>query len=456
MISKKVAAFGLLSLACSWHAFAAVSAQEASALGGELTGFGAIKAGNADGSIPPYTGGLTQVPAGMDVREGKWVDPYAGEKPLYRINSENMAKYADKLSDGVKQLMLDNKDYYLDVYPSHRSLAFPEDFLKATARNATSCHTTKDGLAVEVGCRGGLPFPIPKTGNEVMWNKMLAYWGNQSWESNKVSYWMLNQDGKPVLTNLMRPFTEKPYYQIQLSDRPENLYQRVIGYTEGPSRKAGEINGTNQFLDPLVDPRKAWQYTTGQRRVKLAPEFSYDTPMAVLGGAMFYDELFMFDGTMDRFDFKLLGKKEMYINANNFNVSFNCKVDKLFVNRHVNPECERWELRRVWVVEATLKPGMRHANSKRMYYFDEDGYVAGLMDGWDQAGKLSRTGINYQLSAPDVKAQMGGTFVVYNLNRGMVAFQSDLSTDPNSIMRYITPPRESELSPEFVSSGGLR
>ncbi|HGJ8973777.1 TPA: DUF1329 domain-containing protein [Pseudomonas aeruginosa] len=456
MINRKVFAVGLLSLACSIPAFAAVSADEAAKLGGELTEFGSVKAGSADGSIPAYTGGETKIPAGLDTRAGKWVDLYAGEKPLYRITADNVEKYGDKVSDGIKQLLKDNKDYYLDVYPTHRSVVYPDSFLQATKRNATTCHTTENGLAVEANCRGGLPFPIPKTGNEVMWNKLLSYWGDQAWLSEKTSYWMLNQDGKPVLTNLMRPYTEKPYYQTQLSDRPEKLWSRLIGFTEGPSRKAGEINGTNQFIDPLADPRKAWQYTTGQRRVKLAPEFSYDTPMAVLGGAMFYDELFMFDGTMDRFDFKLVGKKEMLINANNYNVAFNCKVDRLFVGHHVNPECERWELRRVWVVEATLKPGMRHANSKRRYYFDEDSYIGGLMDGWDQAGKLTRTGINYYVVSPDVKAQGGGTFVVYNFNRGMLAFQSDLSTDPKASMKYVDPLRDSELSPEFVSSGGLR
>ncbi|ROM33942.1 hypothetical protein BK648_24600 [Pseudomonas poae] len=455
MINRKVLAVGVISLAGSMAAVAAVSPQEAAALGADLTPFGAIKAGNADGSIPAYTGGQQVLP-GMDAANGKYVDPFANEKPLYRITAENMAQYGDKLSDGLKQLLTTQKDYYLDIYPTHRTMAYPDKVLAATKRNATECKTFNEGVSIAENCRGGIPFPVPKTGNEAMWNKVLSYWGDKAWESDKVSFWMITQEGTPVLTNLMHPYTEKPYYQVDRTDRPTNVLSRVIGWTQGPARKSGEINGTTDYLDPVAVPRKAWQYTVGQRRVKLAPEFSYDTPMAPTGGTMFYDELFLFDGKQDRFDFKLVGRREMFMPVNNYKVTFGCTVDKLFVGTHMNPDCERWELRRVWEVEATLKPGMRHANSKRHYYWEEDGWASGLLDGWDQAGKLNRFGVNYSYPVADVKAQMAPTFSIYNFNRGTMSYQSDITTGPNAIHRYVEPKPERELSPESITSGGLR
>lgn len=455
MINRKVLAVGFISLTSAFSAMAAVTPEEAAALGGELTPFGALKAGNADGSIPAYTGGGPVAP-GADTTKSKFVDLFADEKPLFRITAANMDQYGDKLTDGLRQLLQNQKDYYIDIYPTHRTMIYPDNVLAATKRNATTCHTTEEGVALEVNCRGGLPFPIPKTGNEAMWNKVVSYWGDKAWEANKISFWMITQQGTPVLTNLMRTYTDKPYYQVNVKDRDPKTIARQVGWTEGPSRKSGEINGITGFLNENETPRKAWQYTVGQRRVKLAPEFSYDTPMAPAGGTMFYDELFLFDGKQDRFDFKLLGRKEVFMPANNYKTTFGCKVEKLFAGTHMNPECERWELRRAWVVEATLKIGLRHANSKRRYYWEEDGWTSGLMEGWDQAGKLSRFGANYNLVTPDIKAQTGPSFVVYNFNRGTMSFQSDLSTDSSATYKYVEPRPERELTPEFVTSGGLR
>ncbi|MNJ62043.1 hypothetical protein D3C77_578630 [compost metagenome] len=51
----------------------------------------------------------------------------------------------------------------------------------------------------------------------------------------------------------------------------------------------------------------------------------------------------------------------------------------------------RWELHRVWEVEATVAGGKRHAVAKRKFYFDEDSWMVLLMDGYDSEGKLWRT-----------------------------------------------------------------
>lgn len=444
-----VGAFGALFTV---SAMAAVTPEEAKKLGSELTLFGAIKAGNADGSIPEYTGGLDKPVPGFDPKSGKYVDPFTAEKPIVRITAQNMEQYADKLSDGVKHLLKTNADYFLDVYPSHRTAAYPKAVLEATGRNATSCKTIEDQLGVDTSCRGGLPFPIPKTGYEVMWNKMLAWTGNGAWDGQGVRSYMVSSAGSPVMTAEIRSYTEKPFYQTDRSDRSEGMALRLFSRTDAPSRKAGEATGYADFLDPAASPRKAWSYAPGQRRIKMAPEFSYDTPVSTTGGVMLYDEIFLFTGLMDRFDFKLVGKKEMYIPYNNYKMT-ECTPDKWAQAKHMNAACERWELHRVWVVESTLKPGMRHVYNKRTYYFDEDSYNAGLMDGWDQAGNLYRTGVSYAYAAYEVPAINSPSFTIYDFNRGMYSRQSDFS---QGRLLYISAKPERDLNPEAIAGGGIR
>src|SRR3546814_12861612 len=64
--------------------------------------------------------------------------------------------------------------------------------------------------------------------------------------------------------------------------------------------------------------------------------------------------------------------------------------DKVIRRGHINPEYARYELHRVWVVEATLKAGLRHAFSKRVFYVDEDSWSIAAVDCYDGRGQLWR------------------------------------------------------------------
>jgi hypothetical protein len=83
---------------------AAVSAEEAARLGTTLTPIGAEKAGNADGSIPAWTGGQTTAVPGF-VPGGHYPDPYADDRPLFTITAANAQQYRDKLSPGQLALL---------------------------------------------------------------------------------------------------------------------------------------------------------------------------------------------------------------------------------------------------------------------------------------------------------------------------------------------------------------
>jgi hypothetical protein len=430
-------------------AFAAVSADEAQQLGTTLTDFGAIKAGNPDGSIPPYTGGVTKAPADFKPDSGFWVDPFKDEKSLFRIDSQNMSKYADKLSEGQKMLLKQNPStYYIDVYPSHRSAAYPDFVLKATVRNATVCELEKDDLAIIQACRGGMPFPIPKNGNQAMWNHVLKYQGHNAYSTPSNKSWVIDTVGKPTLTATQSTWVELPFYQTTLTDRDPSMASRLYSYTSEPARNAGVMTGVIDFLDPVAKVRRAWSYTPGQRRVKLSPEFSYDTPVASQGGVTLFDELFIFSGKLDRFDFKLAGKKEMYIPYNSYK-STACPADKALMAKHANPECERWELHRVWVIEATLKSGMRHAYAKRTYYFDEDQTGAGLYDAWDHSGNLYRSLFNGWIQLYDKVQPLSNRTVLYDFNKGNWAYVNDVSTGGYKVN---SPRADREMAPEATAA----
>ncbi|OOQ44879.1 hypothetical protein AO361_17485 [Pseudomonas fluorescens] len=441
-------AVALLSIAtCSQ---AAAPADQVAQIGKTLTPFGAIIAGNADGSIPPYTGGLRQSPPDFKPDSGFWADPFKDEKPLLRINAKNMEQYADRLSGGQKMLLNKFPDYYLDVYPSHRTAAYPQAILDASTRNASNCHTTKDSLAVDPACRGGLPFPLPQNGNEVIWNQVLRYKGTGYTTTASSNSWVVDSRGSVTKTAESATMEEAPYYQVQQADRDPQLYYRAWAADSYPARSAGQLIILADYLDPQVQPRRAWSYTPGMRRIKLAPEFSYDTPVPNQGGVNLFDELQMFSGSQDRFDYKLVGRKEMYIPYNAYKFYFSCGQEEQFQPHHANPACERWELHRVWVVEATLKPGKRHVYSKRTYYLDEDTFGAGLYDAWDQGGVLYRALFQSGVQLYDKNLPYTVKNVSYDFNKGMWSLLNDGLKGGYRV--HDAPLSERDMKPESIVS----
>jgi hypothetical protein len=386
-------------------AMSAVSSDEAAKLKTTLTPFGAEKAGNKDGTISAWDGGYTTVPAGYKNGDPR-PDPFAQEKPSFSITAKNQDQYADKLTDGVKALLKKYPDSFrLDVYPTHRTAAAPQWVYDNTFANATRAKTTDGGLWIE-GAYGGIPFPIPKDGFEAMWNHKLMWLGETT--GYAFNNYVGTADGKLVLATRGYNRSQYPYYDKKGSlDNFKGESQLLRVWMTDPPIKSGE-----QFtiVDSVNKPRQAWQYLTGQRRVRRAPTIGYDTPNDVNSGQEYYDEAYIFLGDLDRYNWKLLGKKEIYIPYNNNKfLQKGVTLEKQFLPNHVNPDMVRWELHRVWVVEADLAESKRHVVPKRRYYLDEDTWGAVLADGWDAQGHLWRT----QISLPFL--MMDGPLVFPNL-----------------------------------------
>ena len=440
--------FGLVLMILPGNA--AVSPEEAAQLKAELTPFGAEKGGNPQGTIPPWDGGYTTVWPGY--RSGQLrPDPFSAETPLLTITADNMDRYADQLSDGVKALLQNFPSYRLKVYPTHRTAAAPQWVYDNTFRNATRAVTQNEGLTVE-GAYGGIPFPIPGSGREAMWNHLLAWKGEAAAEDACI---YLASGAKPILTAQRRADFQYPFYYRDGSPetfRGNYALAKYVGIQ--PPAVAGERYVVFEPIDQFSRPTKVWAYLVGQRRVRPAPTITYDTYDSTTSGVAFVDEVWLFKGALDRYDWHILGKKEMFVPYNN-NGFFRRDIHDVLGPRHLNPDHVRWELHRVWVVEARLASGKRHAIARRLLYLDEDSWLGLLYDGWNAQGSLWHTAHALPLIVPELPAVVTFPDVIHDLPAGRYAARYLLN---ESRLHYQMVPRrpEDEFSPAALVGEGIR
>ncbi|KRB93595.1 hypothetical protein ASE07_12780 [Noviherbaspirillum sp. Root189] len=441
--------FAIASAAFGLHgAHAAVGADEAAQLKSTLTPFGAEKAGNKEGTIPAWTGGHTTPVPGFK-NGGRRGDPFADEKPLFTISAKNVDQYTDKLSDGTKAMFKRYPDTYrVDIYKTHRTAAAPQWVYDNTFKNAT---TAKINGTVITGAYGGIPFPIPKSANEVMANHLL-HWRGDAWRMD-FRHFLGTSDGKRVMSAEGSADYQMPYYVKDGESKFKGDYWMIRLATSGPAIRAGEAIVGRENLDH--EKTQSWTYLPGQRRVRKLPNGCCDTPTPASAGVMSFDEIDVFAGRLDRFDWKIVGKKEMFIPYNS-NRTHMASESALFGPHHINPDHVRWELHRVWIVEANLASGKRHVAPKSRYYIDEDSWVAVLGDRWDANGQLWKTLWTMPVVMPDLPAttpqQQSG---FYDLVSGAWYYSGSVN-EKNSHYKIQAPLPDSTFTPDSMAGEGVR
>lgn len=397
-------------------AHAKVSDAEAARLGKDLTPLGGEMAGNADGSIPAYTGGITAPPAGYTVGDHH-PDPFAGEQPLFTITSANVGEYAQFLSEGQKKLFETYPDTYkMPVYKTHRSASNPQSVYDAVKANATRAELVQGGNGIK-NAVVGVPFPIPSNGVEAIWNHLLRYrgeavkrFGGQAAPTASGDYTVIGFD-----ESLMIKYSQEGVTPEQLFE--ENVLFKFKQSVTVPARLAGTALLVWETMDQVKEPRMAWTYNTGQRRVRLAPNVAYDAPGTAADGLRTTDDFDMFNGAPDRYNWELKGKQEMYVAYNNYQLhSDKIKYDDILKPGHINPDLTRFEKHRVWVVEANLKEGLRHIYSKRVFYIDEDSWQIQVADMYDNRGELYRVNIAHGVNYYEVPTHWSTLDVNHDLN----------------------------------------
>ena len=409
-----------LGLMMAGAAMAKVTPAEAAKLGKELTCVGAEKAGSKDG-VPEYTGKWLGTPPGVKYTPhvGQHpVDPYAGEKPILTITAENQAQYAAKLSDGQKALFAKfPKTFRMDIYPGHRDFRYSDAACDAAKKNALNAEIADGGLSVKNGVRGAIPFPIPKDGNEALMNNMFP---SRAFNEDKLA------DIANVLSDGSISWGRQHNRNLDYGNIPDEVGKPLEGKMANsltavqlPEREKGSVSVSAEPVNFAKDKRLAWSYDPGTRRVRQAPEYGFDQPLPGTGGKMTIDSDRLFNGSPERYNWKLLGKREMYIPANGYKLhGKDVKYADLVKPGVPNADYIRWELRRVWTVEATLKDGYRHLYSKRVLFLDEDTGMAVMTDLYDARGSLWQYAyINYYYGF-DTNAWQAGNAFFFDLNSG--------------------------------------
>jgi len=442
-----------LSLLAASVSAQSLSQAEIEQLGSSLTPVGAERAGNSAGTIPEWTGGLG-ADAGRVLDSGFQSNPFADEQPLFVITAQNYQQYAANLTPGQKALFERYPESFrMPVYQSQRTIGYPQEIYDQVKRTAGQAKLVNGGDGIENFSHGTFAFPIPKSGAEVVWNHNTRYrknikrWYMQAMPQVNGSYTLIRMEEEVGYPHLMP--------DVDAASMPNTMLffkQRV----NAPARLAGNVLLVHDSLDQLKEPRMAWVYNAGQRRVRRAPQVAYDGPGTASDGMRTSDNFSMYNGAPDRYDWKLLGKKEIYVPYNAYQLTDrNIKYADVLQPGHINPEHTRFELHRVWEVQGNVKQGQRHIYAQRNFFVDEDSWMINLADHYDGRGTLWRVGeghlaFNYVEKLPGYSIE-----TLYDLLAGRY-IALGMYTEEVSAPQYDFVPSYNQFTPAALRAAGVR
>ncbi|MCT7358426.1 MAG: outer membrane lipoprotein-sorting protein [Thalassobium sp.] len=431
-------------------ATAAVAPEDIARLGKDLTPVGADKLGNGK-DIPAWKGGL---PLDTSHQPGAFhPDPFAADKPRFRITAANVAEHRSRLTDGQVALLQRFPDLYFEVYPTHRSASYPDYVYKAIKTNAGRAELMKYGAGV-TGATMSSPFPVPQNGLEVLWNHTLRFRGHSMAYTAVAS--SVTQGGQRI--DALREYEYFIQYSIPGAE-PADLDNKIFFLkrkTLAPAQMAGGITLVHETLDQVRSPRKSWIYVPGQRRLRRTPDLAYDTADSNTNSIRTVDQVDMFNGAPDYYDWELKGKREIYIPYNAYKVhQGNLKIDNILQDHHINPSLLRYEAHRVWVVEAKLRLGYSHRYSTRRYYVDEDSWSIIYAEEYDEKGELWQVTEAHTINYYDIQLVYPTLEVTYDLESGRY-YAEGLDNERGATINFSRELDANDFSPNAIRREAVR
>jgi hypothetical protein len=396
-------------------ASAKLSDAEIARLGADLTPVGAEKAGNKEGTIPAWTGGLCEAPAGWKPDQG-YVDPFPNDKVKFTISAANMEQYKANLTAGTMAMLKKYDNFKMPVYETRRTACYPQAVYDAVKAQAGLVELR--GFGIENRGPSTVPFPIPKSGMEAIWNHTMRYLGggvDREYHSFPVR---ANGDFYKIGAHEYRIFNQN------LDQPQDNLLLGFLSYFTAPATLEGTVFLVHEPVDQVKQQRAAWIYNAGQRRVRRAPDLNYDNINDGTEGLRTTDQFDAYNGAPDRYDWKIVGKKEIYIPYNAYKLASKSLKYKEDMIRPGTPNSDlmRYELHRVWVIEATLKKGSKHVYGKREFYLDEDTWTVVYEDAYDTRNNLWRVSIHPMIQFYDAKVPWYRSNIWHDLSNGSYLF----------------------------------
>jgi hypothetical protein len=247
-----------------------------------------------------------------------------------------------------------------------------------------------------------------------------------------------------------------PYYDPTATTLSRDFFRYTTTDFFTPASETGSVYLFEYPINYSKTQDIIWSYTPGTRRVRLSPEFKYDTPIAAYGGAVDWDEISMFKGRMDKFDFQLVGKKEMIVPYNDYKMAQTTE-SSLLSQHFLNPDGVRWERHRVWIVSATLKPGERHAFSHWTFYIDEDSWQILASESYDHAGNIYRVGFSYpyQTYAGNPAIDTSNTYGIYDMSKGNYQIAYVNTSGKNFLYNRNELPNMDEYTPQALAANAV-
>jgi hypothetical protein len=435
-------------------AMSQVSQAEAERLGRDLTPIGAERAGNADGTIPEWTGGLSEPPANIGFQPGGHrPNPFPDDEVLFTIDNSNYRDHAHDLTPGQIAMFENYSTYTMPVYQSRRTCAYPQHVYDATRRNATRARLTDDGNGV-IDAVIGFPFPFPTEGVHLIWNHNLRYRGYMATRQFANLAPMPNGTFSPVTVQDQAIFL----YSNPNLERLEDINNVSLKYLQSviaPARRAGSIILVHETINQAVRQRDAWQYSPGTRRVRRAPTIAYDNPQTYSDGQTTSDNFDMYNGAPDRYRWVLHGKEERYIAYNTYRIaSPDVRYSDIAQAGHINQDLNRYERHRVWKVEGTLREGARHVYQRRVKWFDEDSYFMAMGDLYDSRGEMWRFQEGLTINYYDGPLCFSAGEIVYDLTNRRYSIQGLTAQEPPINLRANL--SEDEFDPSALRRMGTR
>ena len=273
----------------------------------------------------------------MLVAKGVWAEGLGNET---RISYDNIDAYRHKLSQGQLQYLDLNREKYFVI--------------------------SENKLFSPIVNQSFVPYKKPSSGEEVMWNHLKRYRGVSLKRAENEE---VHLTGQEVSSKVMVEENEYHY-------KDANKYHMSMwNITEPQSRRREVVLRHHYVVQEGVEVDGSWQYLPSTRRVRRAPQISYDyilagkepgsetddktTRKVVVKTVDSHD---MFNGPLDKYKWNILEDREIYI-----------PVTKIYPDDGADAKYDlKVNLKRVLVVQGVLKEGQEHIFGKRKYYIEPD------------------------------------------------------------------------------------